>query len=669
MRTYDIVNAGPKNRFMANGRIVSNSGRLVQLQNLPQNHIPDLAWARDRVKDRDGEMLEMMYGIPVPDALSQLIRTCFVPPKGKAYVIADFSAIEARTLAWIAGEQWVLDTFRNGGDIYCATASQMFGVPVEKHGQNSELRQKGKIAVLALGYNGGEHALEAMGALRMGIKPEELTDIKTRWRKANSHIVALWGRLNRAVEALMETREPQYLPKGMVMRIEDDKPTGQEAMTIQLPSGRKLFYAHPFMAPAPRFPDRMSLHFYGQNQMTKKWEVVETHGGKLVENCIAEGMLVATARGLTPIQDIRIDDAIWDGEAFVRHEGLICKGKQDTIFVDGVECTPDHKILTAEKGWVRANEAEGLNWAYVRSPYGDQLSGAEREGKVAVEIQVPMRERNRTGGEGRYKIDESDEILRMPAAGDREQPTAHARYVEASGVRCLALDGTALHGADAQGLEELRRQRDIGVRQVETQLRGVLGGYEPDVQTGAGSGQKGQRARILPGELSLGRPEDKQQEPTEQQICDRERRADNGSSTEREIRDRRDYAAVQAGSRLAGAIAVDRTKRSECVYDIRNCGPRHRFAVYDEINGRLRIVSNCTQAIARDLLCSVMSRMASLGYPPVFHVHDELIVEAFEADKDHVLQCMLDEMATPPKWAYDLPLKGAGFTASFYQKD
>ena len=310
----------------------------MQPQNLPQNHLPDLGMARQLVKDRDAEMLGVCYG-SIPDTLSQLIRTAFIPKPGKLYAVADYSAIEARVVAWLAGESWVLDAFRAGQDIYCATASQMFGVPVEKHGVNAELRQRGKVATLALGYGGGESALTAMGALKMGIPEEDLPEIKAKWRQANPNICRLWRTvedaamdvLRRGVQVTVpikiedpeRARENEELTGAvagtysnrfnagayLIFSREVDEATGQDFLTIKLPTGRKLFYAHPYLAPAKNFPDRESIHYYSTNQTTKKWGPTDTWGGKLVENitqavardCLAETLIRLRHKGLIAV--------------------------------------------------------------------------------------------------------------------------------------------------------------------------------------------------------------------------------------------------------------------------------------------------------------------------------------------------------------------------------
>ena len=197
MRTYDIINAGPRNRFMANGRIVSNSGRIIQVQNLPKNNLADLDLARRVLLSGDYDLLEMLWG-NVPGVLSQLVRTALVPPPGYKFLVSDFSSIEARVIAWLAGEQWRLDVFRGDGKIYEASASQMFRVPIESITKTNPLRQKGKISELALGYAGSVGALISMGALKMGLTEEELPGLVKAWRAANPKITKLWQDVGQA---------------------------------------------------------------------------------------------------------------------------------------------------------------------------------------------------------------------------------------------------------------------------------------------------------------------------------------------------------------------------------------------------------------------------------------------------------------------------------------
>ena len=251
------------------------SGRLVQLQNLPQNHLSDLGEARELVRTGNLEALRLLYS-DIPDTLSQLIRTAFVAAPGCLLYVADFSAIEARVIAWMAGEEWRIEAFAEGKDIYCASASQMFHVPVEKHGINGELRQKGKIAELALGYGGGVGALSAMGALEMGLEEEELPSLVTAWRTASPNIVRFWWDVDRAAKKAVFQKE-----KSKVGRLTFRYESG--FLFITLPSGRELAYVKP----------REGLNKFGEPSITyegvggtKKWERIETYGPKIVENIV-----------------------------------------------------------------------------------------------------------------------------------------------------------------------------------------------------------------------------------------------------------------------------------------------------------------------------------------------------------------------------------------------
>ena len=261
------------------------AGRMVQMQNLPRNYLKTLDYARDLIKDKNYAGLKLLYG-NVPDTLSQLIRTAFIPSEGNKFVVSDFSAIEARVIAWLAGEQWVNEVFATHGKIYEATAAQMFGVPVERIAKGNpeySLRQKGKVATLALGYQGGTSALIAMGALNMGLTEDELPDIVSRWRQANPRIRDLWYAVENAALAAMETARPQAI-RGLIFALEGDLLYGQSFLTVRLPSGRKLYYPKPFLK-ENQF-GKQALHYYTVGQQTRKWEVASTYGGKMTENIV-----------------------------------------------------------------------------------------------------------------------------------------------------------------------------------------------------------------------------------------------------------------------------------------------------------------------------------------------------------------------------------------------
>jgi len=317
------------------------AGRLVQMQNLPRTYMENIGFARKLVKQKNYSGLKLLYG-NVPDTLSQLVRTAFIPSEGNKFVVADFSAIEARVIAWLAGEQWVNEVFATHGKIYEATAAQMFHVPVEKIAKGNpeySLRAKGKVATLALGYQGGVNSLVSMGALSMGLKEEELPDIVHRWRSANRRIVDLWYSVENAVTHTMQTAG-QTATHGLFISLEGDMVYGQSFLTIKLPSGRKLYYPMPFLQDN-RF-GKPSLHYYS-SQQGRKWEVTETYGGKLVENivqaiardCLAEILLKLEKKGLKVVFHVH-DEVIVDAPMDVTLDGLCGIMSEPVWFAPGL---------------------------------------------------------------------------------------------------------------------------------------------------------------------------------------------------------------------------------------------------------------------------------------------------------------------------------------------
>lgn len=300
------------------------SGRLVQLQNLPQNHLQSLDFARSLVKQGDLDEFEMNYA-NVTQVLSELIRTAFVAKSGYTFHVCDFSAIEARVIAWIAGEKWVLDAFRAGHDIYCETASRMFGVPVEKHGVNGELRAKGKVAVLGLGYGGGVGALEAMGGGKMGLTEEEEREIVVKWRKSNKNIVRLWSTVENAAIAAIKTGRSITINKDITVSYR------WGMLLITLSSGRTICY--PRAKVSTEYGDGMRgdhdiIEYEGMNQTTKKWEAIRTYGGKLTENIVQ-----ATARDILGAVILRAEERGLN-IVFHIHDEIIVEAKQGQTLQD-----------------------------------------------------------------------------------------------------------------------------------------------------------------------------------------------------------------------------------------------------------------------------------------------------------------------------------------------
>jgi len=292
------------------------AGRLVQLQNLPQNHMEELEMVRELVKENDREILELLYS-NVPDVLSQLIRTALIPEEGKKFIVADFSAIEARVISWLANEKWRMKVFETHGKIYEASASQMFKVPIDQITKGSDLRQKGKVSELALGYGGGPNALISMGALQQGIDENELPKLVKMWRNANPNITRLWNDIgNLAFDALESTRPVRY-SKGIVMANKKGN------LLLKLPSGRKLVYQKAKIIAGAR---GNKITYAGINQTSRKWESTDTWGGKLVENIVQ-----AIARDCLAVSMLELDKRGYKIVAHVHDEVIIEANTNDSV--------------------------------------------------------------------------------------------------------------------------------------------------------------------------------------------------------------------------------------------------------------------------------------------------------------------------------------------------
>ena len=335
-------------QFYGAGRTGRWAGRLVQVQNLPQNHLDDINTVRELVRQRDLQTLELCFD-SVPDVLSQLIRTAFVAKPGHTFLVTDYSAIEARVIAYLAGEQWRMDVFAKGGDIYCSSASQMFKVPVEKHGINGHLRQKGKVAELACGYGGGVAALKAFGAEKMGLTETEMQDIVTQWRLASPTIPRLWRRVEDAAKTALQNPGRRCVVMRKYRDVErarqNEALTGRggysldfnaggavctywrdaDALRCKLPSGRILTYW------GARLDNEGNICFMGQNQTTRKWERTDTWGGKLVENIVQ-----AYARDCLAVALLRLDEAGY-AITFHVHDEIVAEAPEGSRWEDMAE--------------------------------------------------------------------------------------------------------------------------------------------------------------------------------------------------------------------------------------------------------------------------------------------------------------------------------------------
>lgn len=629
--------------------------------------------------------------------LASCIRGAIIAPEGKKLVVADLSNIEGRMLAWLAGEEWKLQAFRDfdaghGHDLYALAYAKAFGITAELVMENKKtgdgsMRQIGKVMELALGYEGGVGAFITFAAA-YGIDLEALADqafdgipadimagakdflawtrkqkrstyglsdkaflvcesFKRLWRYAHPNIAAFWKALGDGVRKAIQ--QPGVVVEVRMLKIQRKGAW----LRIRLPSGRFLCY------PSPKVEAGGQITYMGVNQYSRKWERLKTYSGKLAENCIAVGTPVLTGRGWVPIELVSTCDRVWDGVEWVLHSGVVYKGSLGVMLAYGVYMTPDHKVLTTE-GWKDASQSERHNRAACRVPDGYQIHGLGREEIVVgspLRLWGPQANGPLRPEEAKGAGDSS--IVRLHAPGEHSQKADHARDEQAPGIRCLALYAGAMRKALTSSMEELRRARDFCLRALAP-VRGLLGRYGAFVPGGAIVGKRGQLAWLFSGKLRMGYPESASGKHPKNGDTANPGRPDALGRSSRSLRDEALDVGVPTGPRLAPSESV------KPVFDLVNCGPRNRFVVLGA-EGPI-IVHNCTQAAARDIIGGNMPAVEAAGYQILLTVHDEDITEAPDTDgysADHLAALM----ATNPSWCPDLPLAAAGFEAYRYKKD
>lgn len=619
------------------------AGRLLQLQNLPQNHIENIGLVRALARRGDLDALSVMFD-SVPDILSQLIRTAFVAREGSRFIVADFSAIEARVIAWLAGEEWRMKAFAEGKDIYCASASAMFGVPVVKHGINGELRQKGKVAELACGYGGSVGALKAFGADKMGLTEAEMQSIVDNWRASSPRIVQLWWNVDRAIKQTLEDGTT-HRTHGLMFSLQ------KGILFIRLPSGRSLAYVKPRL-----IDGKITYEGVSSN---KGWSRLESYGPKFVENCLAEGTQVLTDRGWIEIQNVTTKDALWDGEQWVSHDGLINKGIQEVINIDGALMTPDHRVLTQE-GWKNASSCEGLKRHEVKLPNSDRVRRVERE---EIPVEGKMRLWERVHHDCRAFFRRKAEILRLHERKANKHCKRNSQALQTPFIPCMAFNEGTLHGSYSSSLGQLWRQGNQSLRQMARIIREFLGGYVTNLPERANAGQNRREWELHSRELQMGGLQNPVQKQTSKYTDRYTLGQDNCERGCRSFRHKGHNAPLQNTAWLDDRYLVRKTGLKKQVYDLKNAGPNHRFAIKTEAGPM--IVHNCVQGISRDLLLNAMKQVGP-DARICMHIHDELVIEA---DSSVKLDDICKKMAQVPEWAEGLLLRADGYETKFYLKD
>lgn len=736
-------------QFRGAGRTGRWAHRGFQPGNLPRASLSHelIEFAIECIKSADLDAMDLVF----PNlmlAISNTIRGVIVAGKGKKLVVADLSNIEGRGAAWLAGEDWKLEAFRQfdkgiGHDLYIVAYASSFGISLEgvepKDGKKfigAANRQIGKVEELMFQYGGGVGAwltgaatygidlaamtesvwdtipewakLEAadflhwlyeqntaklqrkLGLLDEKAKSDDTQDvgallkefeelnakieaakvkcrygltervfiacdaIKRLWRKAHPAITSYWKDLENTVKAAIDDPGVTYPCRKVKIRRDG------AWLRIGLPSGRALCY------PNPGVDKDGSIFYTGHNPYTRQWGKVKTYGGKL---CLASGTLVLTLRGWVVIESVTSDDKVWDGDEWVSTTGLLHKGAAEVICAYGAWMTPDHEVLT-EQGWKRASQSEGLDRADCRLPDGVEVPRQRRETVVVGGAMQCLRESDQHAGFGVHEAAAQGRHrqLRMHAQADDRSQEFNARDVKAPGVLGVAQHGGSLHVAFASGLAELRWAWHHGLRAVAGFVQGLLGRHGRQLPQGADDRTGAQRQRVLADQLCLGYAQGAGQQHTPNGVRANQVGESHADQAVGAFRHRAVNAGVPALAGREGRSAAGEARCVAEVFDLMDCGPRHRFTILAD--GRPLIVHNCeniTQAVACDQLAECMPAAELAGYETVLSVHDELVTETPDSE-DFTVDELAAIMCSDLGWNAGLPLAAAGFETDRYRK-
>ena len=705
--------------FQYHGAATSRwTARGVQLHNQPRDSYGPAVWeiAAELFRSNNVEDMTFLCDDPFYVA-SKCVRGAICTQPGRRFLCADFSSVEARAEAHLAGEDSVVEAFLSGKDLYKVSAAATFNVPYEAVDKTQ--RQVGKTSILALGYGGGIGAyakmakgynidLETLPPLILPTATDEELGgqwgakalakaylsrtpdaemsldaaiacdvIKRRWRAANPNTVRFWKGLGEAAYRSVENpgqvfsyRSIKYVTHGGFLK-------------CLMPSGRIMYYYDPQIRPVQRAWDLDSdyegdpaITFMGMKVVdgstTKQWARLATYGAKLAENCIGGAAEILTPSGWIRLDEYREGTQVWDGEEFVIGGSLLDKGVQQVTDFLGVEITPDHEILTDE-GWREANEAHRFNRPKVLLPRG---FGVLRNGKRERQVGSALRlwERVRSGWRGAFKACADAKVLRVYDRKDNDQNQRVTRSIPASGVLGVEVDERSMPAADTSGVAQLRCAGHYCLRALE-KVHQLLGRYGRSVRDWVNAGAAGQRERVFAGELLLGDLYGTDEQQAQQRVHKYAMGGNDCSASLSKIRRWGNDYSLPDSARLAGGQVADNARllkhevengpSKAKVYDIQNCGPRHRFVVRGR-DGVPFIAHNCTQGYCRDLLAESMLRVEAAGYPVVLHVHDEAAAEL--PDERGSLEEFNALMAVVPPWAVGMPLAAEGWSGARYKK-